>query len=435
MGPFNICLDTFSLAAHSLIAMLFISDLTGKKQKASLFATYSALLFTFAYLIAQIDTTELCAIGLQAIILYGIIRFLMKNHRTISWVSSILTVYISQLSFGIVNSVQAVLCPHRVKAPQLYLAHILAVIASFAICVCCYAAVSKLLSFKENIQPPYLGLLLFPELFFFAAEQYILYTSYRTLPSMLSFPEMGKHAGLLLIQVLEISALLCTLYAYQRICRDFHIQSELISVTQAAQAQKIYISEAQMRYEQTKSFRHDIKNHLSLLDALLKNGQLEESRAYLKKLEAVSTSLSFPYQTGNAVVDILLCEKLGMAKANGINTEVSLLLPHTCEIDDFDLCVLFANALDNAVAGCQSTEEENFLSIRGEQQGDFYLLEFYNTCSADPMPQMGIGLSNIKSVAEKYHGAMSTEKNDTQFCLNILLNISLQANDSSKPNH
>lgn len=424
MDPFSTFLNLFSLVAHSVIVTRFLSVLTGKTPKGNLFAAYSFLLLALSYVMPPFDLPELCTIGLHTTILYGIVRFLMQNHRTISWVASVLTVSISQLSFGIVNSVQAILCPRWVNAPHLYLAHILAILSSFLICVFCYTAVAKILFFKEDLHSPYLCLLLFPELFFFATEQYILSTSYRTIPTALSFSEIGKHAGLLLIQVLGIVALLCTSYAYQRICRNFHIQSELRSVTQAAQAQKIYISEAQMRYDQTKSFRHDIKNHLSILDALLKNGQLKESRAYLKKLETASTALSFPYQTGNAVVDILLCEKLGIAKANGINTEVSLLLPRPCEIDDFDLCILFANALDNAVAECQSIEEDPFLSIRGEQQGDFYLLEFHNTCSSTPMPPMGTGLSNIKSVAEKYHGAMSAKKNDTQFCLNILLNIS-----------
>ena len=46
-----------------------------------------------------------------------------------------------------------------------------------------------------------------------------------------------------------------------------------------------------------------------VLDGLLRSGKLEEGREYLKKLEAVSESLSFPYQTGNPVVDILLGEK------------------------------------------------------------------------------------------------------------------------------
>ena len=176
------------------------------------------------------------------------------------------------------------------------------------------------------------------------------------------------------------------------------------------------------RYEQTKSFRHDIKNHLSVLDGLLKSGKLEEGRGYLKRLETVSEALSFPYQTGNPVVDILLGEKLGLAKE--IAAEVSLVLPKPCGIDDFDLCVLFANALDNAIAACRALEGAKALRISGKRQGDFYLLAFENTCSEEPLPQAGTGLSNIKAVAEKYHGAVLTEKNGRQYYLSVLMNTS-----------
>ena len=40
------------------------------------------------------------------------------------------------------------------------------------------------------------------------------------------------------------------------------------------------------------------------------------------------------------------------------------------------------------------------------------------------MPPMGTGLSNIRTVAEKYHGAMLVEKTDQRFFLHVLLNIS-----------
>ena len=52
------------------------------------------------------------------------------------------------------------------------------------------------------------------------------------------------------------------------------------------------------------------------------------------------------------------------------------------------------------------------------------MLTFENTCLDGPLPPAGTGLSNIKAVAEKYHGAMMTEKNGQQFYLSVLLNIS-----------
>ena len=202
----------------------------------------------------------------------------------------------------------------------------------------------------------------------------------------------------------------------------FQAQAALQSLTQAAHTQKVYITEAQARYEQTKSFRHDIRNHLSVLDGLLKNGKLAESREFLKKLDTVSEALSFPYQTGNPVVDILLGEKLGLAKE--ITAEVSLVLPKPCGIDDFDLCVLFANALDNAIAACRAIDGTKAIRISGKQQGDFYMLTFENTCPDGPLPPAGTGVSNIQAVAEKYHGAVLTEKSGGRFCLSVLLNAS-----------
>ena len=160
-----------------------------------------------------------------------------------------------------------------------------------------------------------------------------------------------------------------------------------------------------------------------MLDGLLKNKKLEEGREYLEKLETVSEALSFPYQTGNPVVDILLGEKLGLAKE--IEAEVSLVLPSPCGIDDFDLCVLFANVLDNAITACRAQDGAKSIRISGKRQGDFYMLTFENTCADKPMPPAGTGFSNIRAVAEKYHGAVLTEKAGGRFSLNVLLNASV----------
>lgn len=429
MDYFSLCLDGLCLFGQSIIHIVFVSCLTGKKQKIWHFASYFFLLCTIQWFFTTFGFPDELAIGAELLLLYSVSRLALRNRQSVSWIAAILAVYISQLSFGIINSVEIILFPRMVGKTLLYLLVLLATLTVFAICACCCGAVLKFLSLTEDHQTPYVGLLLFPGLFFFAAELYILQTSYSVLPVSLSLGDTGKHCALLLMQILGLVALLCTLYAYQHICHSFQTQAELQSLAQAAQAQKIYIAEAQIRYEQTKAFRHDIANHLSVLNGLLNNGELDESKAYLNKLKTVSSSLSFPYQTGNPVVDILLSEKLGLAKE--ITAEVSLLLPRPCGMDDFDLCVIFANALDNAINACQSAKGTKLIRIQGKQQGDFYMLAFENTCSDEPLPPAGTGLSNIKSVAEKYHGVTLTEKVGQRFSLNVLLNISLHPENIS----
>ena len=423
MDYFGLCLDGLCLLGQSVMHIAFVSRLTGKKQKIWHFAVYFFLLCTIQWFFTTFDFSDVLPIGAELLVLYSVSRLALRNRQSVSWAAAIMAVYITQLSFGIVNSVEVILFTRMVGKTLLYLLILLGTLTVFAICACCCGAVLKFLSLTEDRQMPYVGLVLFPGLFFFAAELYILQTSYSVLPSSISLGEAGKHGALLVMQILGLAAVLCTLYAYQHICHSFQTQAALRSLAQAAQAQKTYITEAQMRYEQTKAFRHDIANHLSVLDGLLNSEKLDESKAYLQKLKTTSTSLSFPYQTGNPVVDILLSEKLGLAKE--IIAEVSLLLPRPCGIDDFDLCVIFANALDNAINACRSIEGAKSIRISGERQGDFYMLAFENTCSDEPLPPAGTGLSNIKAITEKYHGAMLTEKSGQQFSLNVLLNISL----------
>ena len=376
MDYFALLMDSLCLlVGHGVMHMVFISRLTGKKLKKWYFAVYFLLLGMIQFLSDRLalDGTLPVAVGVLA--LYGLSRYGMGNQRSVSWLAAVLSYYISQLSFGIINSVEAALFPRFIGSPLFYLLFLAAQLLFFVLCAGCYYAVLKLLTWTEDNQMPYIGLLLFPGLFFFAAELYILHTAYSIFAPIISLEEVGRHSTLLLLQVMGLAALLCTLYAYRQLCKGFQAQAELQSLTQAAHEQKVYIAEAQARYEQTKSFRHDIKNHLSVLDGLLRGGKLE-------------------------------------------------VLPKPCGIDDFDLCVLFANALDNAIAACRANDGAKAIRISGKQQGDFYMLTFENTCSDEPLPPAGTGLSNIKAVAEKYHGALLTEKNGRQFYLSVLLNIS-----------
>jgi hypothetical protein len=422
MDFFALFLDGICLLGQGVMHIIFVSRLTGKKQKPLCFAVYILLLTALQLVSVRLSLSGTLSIAACVLELYAVSRFGMGNQPSVSWLAAVLAFYVSQLSLGIINSVEAALFPRFIGSPLLYLLLLAAQVLFFTLCTGCYYAVLKLLAWTEDSQTPYIGLLLFPGLFFFASELYILETAYSFFAPIVSLEEVGKHSTLLLLQVMGSAALLCTLYAYRQLCQGFQAQAELQSLTQAAHTQKVYITEAQARYEQTRSFRHDIKNHLSVLDGLLRSGKLEEGREYLKKLEAVSEALSFPYQTGNPVVDILLGEKLGLAKE--IGSEVSLVLPKPCGIDDFDLCVLFANALDNAIAACRAHDGAKAIRISGKQQGDFYMLTFENTCSNAPLPPAGTGLSNIKAVAEKYHGALLTEKNGQRFYLSVLLNAS-----------
>ena len=58
------------------------------------------------------------------------------------------------------------------------------------------------------------------------------------------------------------------------------------------------------------------------------------------------------------------------------------------------------------------------------------MLEFDNSCAAGTDGVAGIGLSNVKAVTEKYHGAMLTEYENQRFRLNVLLKLEMHSDTS-----
>lgn len=426
MDWFTLGLDAFSLTTQAALHLVFLCRLTGRRAQVRHFVLYLGLLVCAQWICVAAGWGTPPALVLMLSALYAVSRLALKNRPAQSCTAALLAVYICQLSTGAVNSLEAAVCPYVPWGLPLYGLIALAALASVGLCWACYAFVLRLLPTGDCGFYP--GLLSLPGLFFLAAELYILETAYNSLPVSPARP--GRHLALLALQALGLAALLCTLYAYRRACRGLEAQAALESLSQSVQAQRTYVAEAQARYEKTRSFRHDLRNHLSVLDGLLAAGRAEEARGYLQKLEASAGTLAPPCRTGDAAVDALLGEKLALAEARGIPAEVSLRLPE--EGDGFDLCVIFANALDNALRACEEAEGEPFLRVRGQRQGDFYRLEFENSCAPGPPPEPGTGLRNIRAAAEKYGGAAAWEKTGGRFRLDVLLNISGQRSGSSR---
>lgn len=432
MDWFSFWLDSFTITVQGILLFFFITHFTNKKVKIIYFVSFLILLYAIVIITSKLNLQWLDTI-LELLVLYIINRIVLKNSRSVSCITIFLAVYVAQFSIGIINPLEMLLFPSVLgNKILLYLLIILATFLAFIICLGCYELILKKFPLQIDYCEPYIWILLPFCLFFFLVQFYILQYVYGIVSVPLYLIEIGKQIVLLIMQALGLCSLFSALYAYQRIYNNFETQNALNLLAQENHAQRTYVSESQIRYERTKAFRHDLKNHLSILNGLLKNGNLEQAQNYLHKLDSIAIELSFPVHTNNPIIDILLSNKLGIAKSYGIKVEISLLLPQLCTIDDLDLCVIFANALDNAIDACRQINNVSFIYINGIQQGNFYMLEFENTCSTDlKQVVMGTGLSNIKTVAEKYGGTICIEKKPTLFRLNILLNISLQSNNHS----
>ncbi|MCH5269623.1 MAG: GHKL domain-containing protein [Lachnospiraceae bacterium] len=196
-----------------------------------------------------------------------------------------------------------------------------------------------------------------------------------------------------------------------------------------------------------RSMKHDMKNTLTVIIQLAdKNGNAEntELHAYLSELNQTFDRLEIRFKTGNTVVDTLLGMKYHDIMRTIPDLQLSadkLLFPENLMIQSYDISVILGNALDNAIEACKkqkaaeqgsetfirlySFSKRKMLFIRVENSFDGEVIrrqgaEFPATTKPDKKVH-GIGLTNIKNTAEKYHGGVDWTVKNKVFTLTVML--------------
>ncbi len=416
-----------------LFGFCFLVRLLHRKVKFYMYLLFTACGSVVLYVLPPDTILELGAFALL-LIASGV----LICHA--DWNSSILyaalVVEIMQLCYGIVKSLLSIFYPMTSAFDQTMIGIVFMLSGDaaslFLTWFFCFIT-WKYFSSYESIEKHSLFLVFIPVLMIFFMDEYINSFIY----GMVVTDRSGitvyiNHYQMLLIQIFGMASLFCILYAYKKLSQNFRLSAKLSLLEQEEHSLYQYVDEAKTHYEKTKSFRHDIKNHIAVIKKLLQSGKHGQALEYLVDLEDMSEELSFPCSVNNPVVDILVGNKLGIAKGMGIDVCCSLLLPYPCGLRDIDLCIILSNALDNAIHACKNMSEEadKYIHLTGRVQGDFLFMEIENSFQGKEPLKKGIGLSNVKAVAEKYHGAMRIKTQGTVFTLNVLLIIPPQHSEN-----
>lgn len=429
MDVYSTSLEYIQIAGIGAVQYLFAVFAAGKRPDLRSALAYAGLLATAAAA-SRILPVGAASVLLQLLILYAVTHFLMRVPNGEAWAASILAVAVTWLSIGIGNSISTLVLSTLIATPVFDTGRAITLGATLGICAGASCLALRLMP-PGGLEKSFVGLLLVPLLFFCGAELFVIETAYTVASIPLTTEETAGHTTLLLLQILGLAALFCTLAAYRYVSHTMQVNADLEILNEALSAQRTYVHEAQKRYERTRELRHDLKNHLAILNGLLASCQTEEARAYLERLEAASQGTFLPSYTGRPPVDILLAEKIASARNAGIDVRISAPLPRTSVLDDFDLCVLFANALDNAAAACSRTDESRQITVDTARQGDFLLIRVDNSCPDEPIGEEGTGTHNMRTVASKYAGTLERTSLGGTFSLQILLDISGCADHSS----
>lgn len=171
--------------------------------------------------------------------------------------------------------------------------------------------------------------------------------------------------------------------------------------------------------------RHDMKNHLISLSALADRNEWEKLSDYLSKICAEGLIENNEIDTGNSVINALINTKLQTAVDKKIKIACDINIKQPLAADEYDLCVIFGNILDNAIKAAEDAKNEQFVSVRTEAVKNYLVINVKNSAADLPerfdVQNYGTGLMNVRKTVEKGKGIMEIRTNSGYFEVSIFL--------------
>lgn len=232
------------------------------------------------------------------------------------------------------------------------------------------------------------------------------------------------------ILIFSMNIFVCNLF--DRISGLSDKEKQYLMKEQQAHMQYKYYNELEKKYENSNRLFHDMKRHVNLLEQLYQNEKEDgQARKYANSLLKEVEAVSFKFHTNNQIFNILVNDKILLAELNGIKFQYSCENIDWKFIEDIDLATLLSNLLDNAFDACmEENESEKKIELCVCTINNFVVLNITNTCSnqinikegkyiSSKKEHMGIGLSNVKSIVEKYDGSIKIHQKEGLFTVHV----------------
>lgn len=218
------------------------------------------------------------------------------------------------------------------------------------------------------------------------------------------------------------------------------LKREIHETEQLLRTQLSYTESSAEKQEELGILRHDLKNHLQVIEELCAGRNLTEAEKYVRGLldkPALERQLKI---TGNSVADIVLSVKREEAAKAGVEFLVESqgrLLPF---MEDVDVCTLLTNLLDNALEAAGKADKGT-VSVEYVPHRNFCTLVIANTVKEqitirnnrimgkrrytgkENRSAHGYGLQSVEQIVKKYGGEYCLSCDERVFTAKVILPV------------
>lgn len=244
------------------------------------------------------------------------------------------------------------------------------------------------------------------------------------------------YAGLLAFYVVSDFILL---HAFSDLAENAQLKGRLVNLESERAYEREYYLAAADQLRVTQRMRHDFRNVLVTIDALLDKGETKRAKDIPDNYRNSIGGHVWVMFTGNEIIDAVINKKALEAKKDGFEIDAQLLLPDPFPLSEFDSMSLFTNLIDNALEHMRllPPESSRVLAISSAIRAGFFLLRISNDClknqlDGDALPvttkadaaNHGHGLGIVKEIAERYDGSLKLSIQNGRFVAMVAINLS-----------
>lgn len=211
-----------------------------------------------------------------------------------------------------------------------------------------------------------------------------------------------------------------TLADYERLARENRLAS----------LREVYYQGIRREQTQVRTLRHDLRNHLTVLQGLVEHGDREKVQAYLEQIVGSPALQGSRQLCENEVANAVVSAKAEEMERKGLIWELQITLPPALPVADTDLCALLGNALDNAIeAATKAVDKKIFMRCRTDK--GMLMLKVRNALAGDEREDLattkpdqkhhGLGLAGMREIAGRYGGILETSTDGGCFELLVCL--------------
>lgn len=190
------------------------------------------------------------------------------------------------------------------------------------------------------------------------------------------------------------------------------------------------------KMEAGRAYRHDMRHHLRIIEGLARQGDCDKIMEYTGKMNGSLEEIENVDRCKNPEINAVLSEYISRAENSGCRITESFALPAKLPFAEDDVCIVLANAVENAINACaRFPREERYINISAECVDNRRLLvSVKNPCADAPafdengLPvvdkrseEHGVGLRSVNRIAKKYNGFLRCRLEKGEFVFHAAL--------------